>query len=124
MFLHSYRLCDLRSTVDAYPRAFCREGNDGLWSTFEIRVGTPPQTVRVLPATLWQETWAVWNGTDTGVYNPCNTSLGVSADCADTRGDTFSYQKSSTWVFEQNADAGLNQGLGYTAQGIYGMSLS
>jgi hypothetical protein len=28
-----------------------REGNDGTWSTFEIGLGTPAQTVRVLPAT-------------------------------------------------------------------------
>lgn len=30
-----------------------REGNDGSWSTFEIRVGTPQQNARVLPATSW-----------------------------------------------------------------------
>jgi hypothetical protein len=33
------------------------EGNDGSWSTFVIRVGTPAQTFRVLPSTAGQETW-------------------------------------------------------------------
>ena len=33
------------------------EGNDGSWSTFIVRVGTPAQTFRVLPSTAGQETW-------------------------------------------------------------------
>ena len=33
------------------------DGNDGAWSTFVIRVGTPPQLFRVLPSTNGLETW-------------------------------------------------------------------
>jgi hypothetical protein len=33
------------------------EGNDGRWSTFVIRVGTPDQDFRVLISTAGQETW-------------------------------------------------------------------
>lgn len=33
------------------------EGNDGAWSTFIIRVGTPAQTFRVLISLNGQETW-------------------------------------------------------------------
>lgn len=33
------------------------EGNDGSWSTFIVRVGTPAQTFRVLISTAGQETW-------------------------------------------------------------------
>ena len=33
------------------------EGNDGTWSTFIIRVGTPEQTFRVLISTASHETW-------------------------------------------------------------------
>jgi len=33
------------------------EGNDGKWSTFIIRVGTPDQDFRVLISTAGQETW-------------------------------------------------------------------
>jgi hypothetical protein len=33
------------------------DGNDGSWSTFVIRVGTPEQVFRVLPSTISQEIW-------------------------------------------------------------------
>jgi len=33
------------------------EGNDGSWSTFVVRIGTPAQTFRVLISTSGQETW-------------------------------------------------------------------
>ena len=33
------------------------DGNDGAWSTFMIRVGTPAQLFRVLPATNVLESW-------------------------------------------------------------------
>ena len=33
------------------------DGNDGAWSSFVIRVGTPPQSFRVLPSTNGAETW-------------------------------------------------------------------
>lgn len=33
------------------------EGNDGSWSTFVIRVGTPEQIFHVLISTNGQETW-------------------------------------------------------------------
>jgi len=33
------------------------EGNDGPWSTFAIRVGTPEQVFHVLISTAGQETW-------------------------------------------------------------------
>jgi hypothetical protein len=33
------------------------EGNDGTWSTFIIRVGTPDQDFRVMISTAGQEVW-------------------------------------------------------------------
>jgi hypothetical protein len=33
------------------------EGNDGSWSTFVIRVGTPEQVFHVMISTAGQETW-------------------------------------------------------------------
>lgn len=33
------------------------EGSDGNWTTFEIAVGSPPQTFRILPSTAVSETW-------------------------------------------------------------------
>ncbi|RDW74958.1 hypothetical protein BP6252_06100 [Coleophoma cylindrospora] len=92
------------------------EGNDGTWSTFEIRVGTPATTVRVLPATSWQEVWVIW-GDIPGV---CNTTEGVSADCGDERGGLWEATSSSTWQQGDQLFLGLNQDLGYSGQGQYG----
>ena len=52
------------------------DGNDGGWSTFVIRVGTPPQYFRVLPSTNGLETW---------VPVASNCSSGTSA-CGNARG--------------------------------------
>lgn len=93
-----------------------REGNDGTWSTFEIRVGTPGQVARVLPATSWQETWVVWK-----TVNGCNTSLGVAADCFEARGGAFDSHASSTWHDEGQFTLGLNNLLGYDGVADYGM---
>ena len=52
-----------RSTTANISRAFSFtpsgnwDGNDGAWSTFMIRVGTPAQLFRVLPSTNGLETW-------------------------------------------------------------------
>lgn len=104
------------------------EGVDGTWSTFEIRVGTPdsasaPSNVyRVLPATSWQETWVVY-GAAAGF---CDTSLGVSSDCAEARGGVFDSAKSSTWnqtyanATQDQYQLGLNGQLGESGIGQYG----
>jgi len=106
-----------------------REGVDGTWSTFEIRVGTPdnpnsPGSVyRVLPATSWQETWVIY-GAAAGV---CNTSLGVEADCGEARGGVFDSAQSSTWTqtyrnaTQDQYTLGLNTQLGEDGVGQYGM---
>lgn len=63
------------------------DGNDGAWSTFMIRVGTPAQLFRVLPSTSGQETWIPmpdqcskgqgWCGNARGV-EPFNGASGAS----------------------------------------------
>ncbi|KAE8441217.1 hypothetical protein EG329_005617 [Mollisiaceae sp. DMI_Dod_QoI] len=92
------------------------EGVDGTWSTFEVRVGTPATTYRVLPATSWQETWVVY-GAAAGI---CNTSIGVPLDCDDARGGVFDGSKSSTWIQSDQDFLGLDAGLGYQGVGQYG----
>jgi len=51
----------LRATTTPAPISFSPsqafEGNDGPWSTFVIRVGTPAQIFRVLISTTSEETW-------------------------------------------------------------------
>lgn len=65
------------------------EGNDGPWSTFTFRVGTPSQDVRVLIGMAGQETWVV---------APAGCAPGEPSNCADLRGGTFNLNDSSTWV--------------------------
>lgn len=55
-----------------------RDGDDGDWSTFYLRVGTPEQTVRVLPSTAGQASWVVMTG-------GCPPEL-PSPGCSDSRG--------------------------------------
>lgn len=105
-----------------------REGIDGTWSTFEIRVGQPQpgQVYRVLPATSWQETWVIY-GAAAGV---CNTSLGVEPDCGEERGGVFDSAKSNTWnqtydnATENQYTLGLGKESGYDGVGQYGLSTS
>ena len=52
------------------------DGNDGGWSTFAIRVGTPPQIFRILPST---------SGTDVYIPLPDNCSSNVAL-CGSARG--------------------------------------
>jgi hypothetical protein len=74
---------------------------------------------RVLPATSWQETWLVWQ-----TVAMCDTSRGVSLDCAEERGGSFQDQNSSTWKDEGEFALGLNNVLGYGGNASYGKSLS
>ncbi|KAK3677045.1 hypothetical protein LTR78_003250 [Recurvomyces mirabilis] len=54
------------------------DGVDGLWSTFAIEVGTPPQSLRVVPATIGHEIWAP-------VVEGCE-GLTQLANCGNLRG--------------------------------------
>ncbi|OCK76062.1 acid protease [Lepidopterella palustris CBS 459.81] len=89
------------------------DGDDGPWSTFLVQVGTPPQQVRLLPATGESSTWVV-------LPEGC-TSTGP-VDCPNLRGFEFSINLSSTW--QNNAIYQLNlyeeSALGYTANAKYG----
>ncbi|KAH8668049.1 aspartic peptidase domain-containing protein [Tricladium varicosporioides] len=92
------------------------EGVDGTWSTFELRVGTPAQDVRVLPATSWQETWVVYGA----AANACNASLGIPSNCNEARGRFFDSAMSSSWEAGPQLYLGLNAQLGYEGLGQYG----
>ena len=93
-------------------------GNDGPWSTFTLRLGTPSQNVDVLISTASYQTWAV-------VPQGC-TSDGPS-NCADLRGGEFRYNKSTTWKQNDASPNGtfrlpIESNLGYTdsPNGLYG----
>jgi hypothetical protein len=94
-----------------------RDGNDGPWSTFAFQVGTPPQTIKLLPSTASYETWAI-------ATEGCQP--GEPTDCHTLRGELYSYNASTTWdsnlstastnVYPLELEVALN----YTGKGRYG----
>jgi Eukaryotic aspartyl protease len=94
-----------------------RDGNDGPWSTFVFQVGTPPQTVKLLPSTASYETW---------VIAPEGCQAGDPSDCHTMRGELYNYNTSSTWdpnltnTSTQVYPLELEVQLGYTGKGRYG----
>ena len=70
------------------------DGDDGSWSTFNVELGTPSQSFRVLPATVGEELWIP-------VTEGCDGVLKVLEECGDMRGANagrgFDYEASSSW---------------------------
>lgn len=116
----------LRAPTNPSPSPFLLEasqlwdGNDGSWSTFLIRVGTPAQTFRILPATNGQETWVP-------VPQGCLSSDPIS--CGNLRGvepfksalsSGFQVNASSTWVENGFYTLVSEKNLNYSGNGKYG----
>ncbi|KAI0453356.1 aspartic peptidase domain-containing protein, partial [Xylaria acuta] len=96
------------------------EGNDGPWSTFDLRVGNPEQDVRVIVSTASPESFVVLS--DYG----CSTSVfeTVPDNCAVSRGKLFNPNESSSWhelgLFGINEDGvGLEANLGYSQRSTF-----
>ncbi|KAI8948662.1 aspartic peptidase domain-containing protein [Xylaria longipes] len=96
------------------------EGNDGPWSTFDLRVGTPEQDVRVIVSTASPESFVVLS--DYG----CSTSVfeTVPDNCAVSRGKLFNPNESSSWhelgLFGINDNGvGLEANLGYSQRSVF-----
>ena len=91
-----------------------REGNDGPWSTFSLRVGTPSDEptnlTRVLVSTAIPNTWVV-------IKQACSTLA-----CAASRGgDPLFYPNSSTtWKDIGIYNLAFEDNLNYTGNGQYG----
>lgn len=86
-------------------RIVYRDGDDGPWSSFALRLGNPAQVVRVLPST---------SGTFTTVIVPlgCNTTSNPSA-CDQARGGIFDPTKSKTWQDVGTYGLGMESNLGF-----------
>ncbi|KAH8652726.1 aspartic peptidase domain-containing protein [Tricladium varicosporioides] len=96
------------------------EGNDGNWSTFGIRVGTPAQSFRVQISTTSGETW-VPSIDSPGACTPsdpanCTTLRGILSN--QTAG--FSTGNSSSWILGDIYGLQLEDNLNYTGNGNYG----
>ncbi|KAL6716063.1 hypothetical protein ACLMJK_007025 [Lecanora helva] len=88
------------------------DGDDGAWSSFFLRVGTPGQAVRVLPSTAGSVTWAV-------IPEGCQPQ---SLACSDARGGLFNVNESSSWNELGIYTLGLEQNFaGHNESGLYGL---
>lgn len=90
-------------------------GNDGAWSPFVVKVGTPPTPLQLLAATEIPETLVV-------LSLDCQ---GAALNCSDARGGVFDTEEGSrTWqnksgvnsVFRLSAESNLQ----YDIQALYG----
>ncbi|KAI1076086.1 acid protease [Whalleya microplaca] len=98
------------------------EGNDGPWSSFNLRVGNPKQDVRVLVSTASPESMVVLSesGCSTAVFET------VPPDCAVSRGNLFIANDSSSWhdlgIFGINENGvGLEANLGYSQRAEFAL---
>ncbi|KAH8892708.1 acid protease, partial [Thozetella sp. PMI_491] len=100
------------------------EGNDGPWSTFNLRVGTPEQYVRALVSTASPQTIVVLSslGCSPDVFKPA----AVPGNCAVSRGMMFNESASTTWygqgIYALNHDGlGFEANLGYSQNMQFGL---
>ncbi|KAL8763076.1 MAG: hypothetical protein Q9184_001036 [Pyrenodesmia sp. 2 TL-2023] len=100
-----------RAIAYGHVLTVAREGNDGPWSSFTLRVGTPAQDVRVLISTSSQVSWIVLEG------EGCVAGDGT---CATARGGLFNRNTSSTWNPSGFWQLGNERNLGIFANGLYG----
>ncbi|KAK4100947.1 acid protease, partial [Parathielavia hyrcaniae] len=98
------------------------EGNDGPWSTFDLRVGDPEQFIRVLVSTASPFSLVPFG------EEACSTSVfeAVPPNCAVARGGLFNHSDSSSWQdvglygINQNG-VGLGANLGYEQRVQFGL---
>ncbi|EHK44452.1 hypothetical protein TRIATDRAFT_24056, partial [Trichoderma atroviride IMI 206040] len=86
-------------------------GVDGPWSSFELRVGTPAQNLRILPGTSSTQTLVV-------IQEGCQI-IKVN-DCANSRGELFNTTASHTWKEIGLFELGFENSLGFTDNGEFG----
>lgn len=82
------------------------DGNDGLWNTFIVQVGTPPQDFRVLPSILEQAVW---------VLHPDGCTPNDPKDCPYSRG-------ALPFNGANNTGLQVNESSSWDAIGIYSLS--
>ncbi|KAK1752899.1 acid protease [Echria macrotheca] len=112
---------DSAPTPLVIPASQYFEGNDGPWSTFDLKVGQPDQYLRVLVSTA--SPFAIVPLAEIA----CSSSVfeTVPADCAVSRGNLFNTNQSSTWHelglygINQNG-VGLEANLGYDQRAQWG----
>ncbi|THW71014.1 acid protease [Aureobasidium pullulans] len=96
------------------------DGNDGSWSSFMVRVGTPPQDFRVFPSTFGQETLIpVPEGCTEDDPANCGSLRGVMPFQGDVS-TGFQTNASTTWSDIGIYTTDLETQIGINANGMYG----
>ncbi|KAB2568979.1 putative peptidase aspartic protein [Lasiodiplodia theobromae] len=108
---------DTPEPISLQPTQFW-DGNDGPWSTFAFTIGTPAQSLHLLPATGQSALWPV-------LPEGCLNDDRATNVCQDDRGGVFLINQSSTWVEEgiySLSTLWVEQqlGVGEDARGHYG----
>lgn len=113
------------STPFSFAPSQLWDGDAGSWSSFIIRVGTPPQDFRVFPSTNGQQTWIP-------VPEGCNQTYQnnpIPSNCGELRGamsfggsesNGFASNASSTWVAKGIYQLDIETDLGYMGNGDFG----
>jgi hypothetical protein len=100
--------------VGRWSLTFDSIGNDGPWSSFNIRIGSPPQLLKMLASTSSSEIWAV---------NTKGCAVHDGKDCITDRGQLFNVSGSSTWssfANESRSALEVDRDLPYHGNGTYG----
>lgn len=103
-----------------FPPSLVWEGNDGVWSTFYLSVGSKGQWIRVLPDTYSPQLLLPLpescDETRTNINTlECGSRSGVSS------GDGFDYSESSTWDAIGDFLVGGREDIGYTGSSLFGL---
>ena len=94
-------------------------GNDGMWSTFPLRIGRPAQDVMLLPSTAASEIWVTDQATGCPDGVPVPPATG-NPNCFDSRGRLFNSNQSATWVANSIYTLGVEANLGLDSAANYG----
>ncbi|CAG8981147.1 hypothetical protein HYALB_00005862, partial [Hymenoscyphus albidus] len=85
--------------------------NGGIWSTFILNIGSPPQPSRVIISTSSSETWVV---------GPQGCPQKYGSNCDDNRGLLFHLENSTSWTANNNFSLFLEEKLGLEGNGQFG----
>ncbi|KAK5681875.1 hypothetical protein LTS10_006408 [Elasticomyces elasticus] len=89
--------------VLSIPPSLYWDGADGSWSTFQIQIGTPGQTVRLLPSTSANAGNSLWAVIPEG----CTIANPSIPNCSNERGYLFTSNQSSSWSISRLQNGGL-----------------
>lgn len=104
----------------SFPPSRSWDGNAGNWSTFIVRIGTPPQDFKILPSTNSHQTWIPVPAGCTFTDPPdCGTLRGALPFRGASSNGSLS-NRSSTWIENGVYDLGIENHVNLTGNGDYG----